>query len=90
MSLWKYAENHQGKFPPNEWDDSIPKKIWQTQDPSGLFYHYISGNKRDSGKSILAYEPGIYGAERLVLFSDGDISLMKISEIQQKLNPKKQ
>ncbi len=46
-------------------------------------YIYIPRLKRDAGPYVLAYEPGILGPNRWVLFTDGTIRQMTLSQIQQ-------
>jgi hypothetical protein len=48
---------------------------------SGLHYVYVSGYKADAPSAPLAYEPGLFGRERWVLFTDGDIRQLPIDSI---------
>jgi hypothetical protein len=59
----------------------IPASAWQTLDPSQIRYVYVSGLKADVGALPLAYEPGIYGQDRFVLLTNGQICQMTAEQI---------
>lgn len=80
-ALWQYAATHEKKFPPHEFVPDIPQQTWRVLDPSRMTYVYISGGSPDIGSVPLAYEPGIYGRERLVLLTNGEIRLMDTESI---------
>ena len=80
-ALWKYAERHNGAFPSSIEEPEIPATTWQSIDPAGLRLIYVPGQKADSGKNIVAYEPGSFGAKRFVLLADGEISEMPIEQL---------
>jgi hypothetical protein len=80
-ALWQWAERHEGGLPAHDLVGDIPTTAWQVLDPSGLRYIYLPGAKRDSGHRLIAYEPGIYGKERLALFADGEIAKLPLAEI---------
>jgi hypothetical protein len=84
-ALWRYAEAHEGQFPPDRSAGEIPDDIWRMPDPSGLRYIYVPGQKVDTGPSPLAYEPGLFGPSRLVLTADGAVRSMTLDEIRQGL-----
>ncbi|WP_435011172.1 hypothetical protein P12x_002470 [Tundrisphaera lichenicola] len=84
-ALWRYAEGHDGRFPEESKAAEIPEEIWQVPDPSGLRYLYIPGQSVDVGSSPLAYEPGLYGPDRLVLFVNGAVKRLSIDEIRRLL-----
>ena len=80
VALWKWAEDHGGAFPPHEFVGGIPRETWETLDPSKLRYVYVPGRKpEESGP--LAYEPGIFGKERFVLYANGEIRTARSAEI---------
>jgi hypothetical protein len=81
IALWTYARSHGGRFPPAEAREAIPEEAWRVPDPSGMEYLYVAGQVADVGHAPLAYEPGLFGAERLVLRTDGQIVLISPEEI---------
>jgi hypothetical protein len=80
-ALWQWAEHNGGKLPPHDLVSDILPSTWQVLDPSGLRYVYVPGATRDGGHRLIAYEPGIYGKERLALFADGEIAKLPLAEI---------
>lgn len=80
-ALWRYAASHDAHFPPDRSDTEIPKDRWQLPDPSGMRYLYVPGQSPDRGETPLAYEPEIFGPQRLVLLTSGDIRSMTSEEI---------
>jgi len=86
-ALWLYAQNHDGSFPPREEVLAISDALWRIPDSLSIRYIYIPGLKRDAGPYVLAYEPGILGPNRWVLFTDGSIRQMALSQIQQAIAP---
>lgn len=81
IALWTYARGHEGRFPPADGREAIPAEVWRVPDPSGMRYRYVAGQAADTGHGIVAYEPGIFGAERMVLLADGRIVLLSPGEI---------
>jgi hypothetical protein len=84
-ALWRFAEGHDGRFPPDRSGGEIPDDIWRMPDPSGLCYIYVPGLKPDAGPIPLAYEPGLFGTDRLVLTADGAVKSMTLDEIRRAL-----
>jgi hypothetical protein len=84
-SLWQYAETHGAQFPTDRASSGIPDELWRIPDPSALHYVYVPGRKIDAGPVPLAYEPGLFGPERLVLKADGTIQAMTLDQIQRDL-----
>lgn len=82
IALWTYARGHEGRFPPEESRSEIPEEAWRVPDPSGMHYIYVGGQVADEGHAPLVYEPGIFGAERLVLRTDGRIEAMDPEEFR--------
>ncbi len=80
-ALWAYAKSHDGRFPLDQSAIEIPKSLWQVTDPSGMAYLYIGGQAANQGHSVLAYEPEIYGSERVVLFTNGEIKRLESAEL---------
>ena len=78
--LWAYAQDHDGAFPPDEFDGLVPG-FFATSDPSGVGFVYLPGRFADVGSEVVAYEPGVFGAERLVLRTDGSVTLQPVDEI---------
>ena len=81
MALWAYAAGHGGEFPPSDFAPGIPEERWKVLGGSGLHFIYVSGYKADAPATPLAYEPGLFGRERWVLFTDGDIRQLPIESI---------
>jgi hypothetical protein len=83
-ALAAYADSHDGRFPAHELVSDIPDDLWLTLSVTGDRYVYVAGRQSPAkGKAgeVLAYEPEVYGAERLVLFSDGRIDRLRYSEL---------
>ena len=82
IALWTYARGHGGRFPQNDKVPEIPDEVWRVPDPSDIQYVYVGGQTADRGSTPLAWEPGIFGKDRLVLFSSGEIRRMNAEEIR--------
>jgi hypothetical protein len=80
-ALWTYARHHGGHFPSGDSVPEIPDDAWCVPDPSGMKYRYTPGLVADQGSSPLAYEPGLFGANRFVLLSSGKIVFMTDGEL---------
>lgn len=85
VALWTYARGHDGRLPPSDAKE-IPGEAWRVPDPSGMRYLYRAGHSADVGHDILAYEPGLFGPERMVLLTDGRIVLLTPEEIRSALD----
>ncbi len=83
IALWTYARSHEGRFPIDIDTSGIPEEAWLLPDPSGMRYRYVGGQVADEGQAPLAFEPGLFGADRLVLLTDGTILRMTSEEIRQ-------
>ncbi len=81
-ALWRYAEGHDGRFPPDRSAGEIPDDAWRVPDPSGLRYVYVPGLRVDAGPFPLAYEPGLFGPERLALLADGSVRSLTLDAIR--------
>ncbi len=84
-SLFDYAEEHAGDFPRDDSDLAIPDEAWELPDISRMRYLYVPGRKLGAYRSILAYEPGLYGKSRYVLFAGGRVRFMDVDEIRKAL-----
>lgn len=80
-ALWAYAEAHGGSFPDSEWDPAVDQDLWPSTDPTSARFVYLGGQAADQGHTPLAWEPGVFGAERLVLFTDGEIAREPVAAI---------
>jgi hypothetical protein len=85
--LLQYAQSHGGRYPSDDRVPEISAEMWQVPDPSGMRYLYVGGQEADRGDQPLAYEPGLFGGERLVLRTDGVIAPMSLAAIRQALAP---
>lgn len=85
IALWTYARSHDGRFPPQDDQAAIPDEAWQVPDPCGIRYRYVLGQIADEGHEPLAYEPGLFGLDCLVLLTDGRIVMMRLDAIDQAL-----
>jgi hypothetical protein len=83
IALWQYAQRHDGHFPPDRSTPEISQDRWQTPDPSGMLYVYVSGQVISEDPQPLVYEPAIYGDYRLVLFTNGKIRRISTGELAQ-------
>jgi hypothetical protein len=84
-ALWAYAGSHGGRFPHSASVEVIPPERWLLPGSSRLRYLYQGGLTADRGRTPLAYEPGVYGSQRLVLLTNGEITRMDVEEIVQAL-----
>ncbi len=81
VALWQHAERNEGHFPPDDFGPEIPESLWTVLDPARLHYVYVNGSAIDASRTPLAFEPGIYGRERWVLFTNGEIETLPVEEI---------
>ncbi|MCK8502664.1 hypothetical protein [Myxococcus fulvus] len=84
-ALWAHAQANGGAFPLNDLGTELPAARWKVLGDSGLHFIYVGGQKADAPSAPLAYEPGLFGKERWVLFTDGDIRRMPIGDIHRAL-----
>ncbi len=89
LLLWHYANQHEGRFPPDDKASEIPGDAWILPDPSGMRYRYIKGNQVGSEDWPLVVEPAIFGSERLVLFTSREIRLLSSEKIRNLLEERK-
>lgn len=81
VALWAYAAGHGRAFPPSDLAPGVPEERWRVLGGSGMHFIYVSGQQSDAPSAPLAYEPGLFGRERWVLFTDGDIRRMPVEAI---------
>jgi hypothetical protein len=82
FALWEYARTHGGQLPSPAAMSEVPAERWQLPGPSGLRYIYAGTGR---GTRPLAYEPEVFGPERFVLFSNGDVRRLRSDELEQAL-----
>jgi len=87
IALWTYARSHEGKFPPDADAPEVPEEAWRVPDPSGMRYVYLGGLVADRGESPLPYEPGIFGGDRLLLRTDGEVRRVTPEQLRRALAP---
>lgn len=75
--LWKYAAANNGSLPANDQVPDIPPAAWQINIHTTQRFIYLPGQKINIGDYPIAYEPAIFGANRYVLFSSGEIKTME-------------
>ena len=79
--LMAYARNHDGRFPPHDFVEDLPAKLWETPDPKRLRYHYRPGATLDDPAALVAWEPKRFGDGIFAIFGDGHVRLIKASGI---------
>ena len=79
--LWKYAEQHEGRFPPHDLISEIPDDAWWIDSAHTVRYRYLAGGRRDEPARPIAYEPRQTDNKRIVLLSDGTITLCSEQEL---------
>jgi hypothetical protein len=80
-ALWLYAQAHDRHFPPTTSAWEIPADRWQVPDLSGMRYLYVPGQIAGKDVKPIAYEPQLFGLERLVLFTTGEIRSMTFDQL---------
>jgi hypothetical protein len=80
--LWSWAEKNGGRFPPHDLVPEIPSDAWRVPDPSGIRFGYLAGLSPDASATVLVYEPGIFGKDRLVLYSNGEIATLNAEALR--------
>jgi len=88
--LWKHAQAHGGFLPTSRLGLTASESVWQGIAPVDSSFGYFGGLKADQGKWIVAYETDVYGPERYVLRSNGEITKTKAEslskEIEEQMN----
>ncbi|ATB29514.1 hypothetical protein [Melittangium boletus] len=80
-ALWVHASQHGQRFPASDLSPELPEARWRVVGGSGLHFIYVGGQTADAPKAPLAYEPGLFGPSRWVLFTDGDIRQLPLRDI---------
>jgi hypothetical protein len=75
-SLRQFAATNDGAYPQSLDDARIPEGVRQPPHSGGLQYVFMPKLTLHDGVTVLAYEPEIFGRERLVLLADGQIVSM--------------
>jgi hypothetical protein len=81
-ALWLYAKTHDGKFPQDDFDPELMHDIWESASERGHRYIYNGGLALDGPRKVLALEPDVFGDERYILFSDGEVKKVARVEIE--------
>ncbi len=72
-----YARGHEGRFPPHDFVEELPAKLWETPDPKRLRYHYRASARLDDAEAMIAWEPGSFGDEVFAVFANGEVRMVK-------------
>jgi hypothetical protein len=80
-ALWVHAAAHEQRFPANDFSPGFPEERWRVVGGSGMHFIYLGGQRMDAPESVLAYEPGLFGPVRWVLFTTGAIRQLPLEEI---------
>lgn len=83
-ALWQYAAQHEGEFPSPS-NREIPEKYWRIPGWGETRYLYVMGQRPSISGNVLAYEPELDAAERMVLLSNGVIGLVTTTELDKLL-----
>ena len=86
-ALWKYAQEHEGRFPTSIASSSIAQELWLASLAPSVRFLYVTNQAADKGAVPLVYEPGIFGSDRLVLLTSGAIEWMSLEAILTALPP---
>ncbi len=85
--LHEYAIIH-GDFPSTT--AVLAGYLWTLPDTQDMSYRYVGGKRMAVPATILVHEPEVYGAERYVLFTNGDIRKMSSQEIAKALEERQE
>jgi hypothetical protein len=81
-ALLQFAATHYGRFPDETEISAISSDLWNAPGAGGMRLLYVPGRSAGHLPEVLAYEPEIEVDRRLVLKTNGDIVLMRSSEIK--------
>lgn len=91
VALWSYALSHEGRFPAAQVASKvIAAEVWALPHPSGTPYEYVADRRPGDLEAVVAYEPGLFGAPRLVLMADGETRLMDLDALRKALGTSEQ
>ncbi len=79
--LWQYAATHDGKFPARD-DSLLDAPLRDVPGNPGLQFLLVPDRAAEESGRLLAFEPQIDGADRLVLLTNGMIGTMRTGEIR--------
>ncbi len=82
--IWAFTAD-KGRPPLNERSGELSAEVWQSVHPSRADFVYLTKPKLDRSHEILAFEPGVYGVDRFVLYSDGVVEKKSIYLILREL-----
>ncbi|MFO0952142.1 MAG: hypothetical protein U0835_13530 [Isosphaeraceae bacterium] len=90
-ALWSFALANAGRFPTaSEAESAMSKEVWRLPDPSGMKYTYVPGHRPGEPDAVVAYEPGLFGPDRLTLTAEGQTRVMTADALSQALKLTKQ
>lgn len=89
-AILQYAAEHGGKFPGSEDRSSIETSLWEVPGAGGMQYVCLPGRSADNPRGVLVCEPEVFGGERLVLYTNGELALVPSRELQSQLEAEKQ
>lgn len=78
--LLRYAATHDGRFPDSLDSGEIPPALREVPDAPGLRYLYVPGLTARDGNRVLAFEPEIEHARRLLVTADGEVRAVTSEE----------
>jgi hypothetical protein len=81
VALWDYALRHDLRFPAGTSDPAIPQELWEVADASGMQFVYRPGLGAGDGARPLAFEPDLFGPQRFVLFTNGEVKRLTTAEL---------
>jgi hypothetical protein len=90
--LWKFPDEHDGRFPSSAAESGIADDLWQPCNNSGerdigLRYFYTPGRTAAEESAAVVFEPDIYGDGQLVLLTNGTIRRMDSVQLLTALKP---
>jgi hypothetical protein len=85
LSLWDYALKHDGRFPKSLGEPEFDGGKHDVPGVPGLPYGYVPGEMALGPPGLLAFEPNVFGDSRLVLQTDGVITVVSGEEIRRML-----
>lgn len=80
-ALSHYAATHDGRFPTPD-DPSIDPAVWTIPGWGELRYLYVPDQAAQPEGRLLAFEPELYGEDRVVLLTNGFLGSMRTSDIE--------
>lgn len=87
-ALLTYAAQHDGRFPAAE-DPVVAASLWDVPGGGGMRYVYVSGLTVQGPAAILVAEPGLFGDDRFVLRTNGEIALVPSAGLRKQFSEEK-